>query len=1024
MTNQSNIPDHLLPLKNPDSNQQAEAQPAKTLELLQQAAHDQIELVMQNLPDINQLSQDVQSSHEELQRLDTIIKSINEKITSRFQQEFPNVDPAHIGWVTAYFSSFQGVQDIQDNTKNAFPDLEKSKVDTVIQELYQDPEVANLAQTVNEQNKHEQVILTQANSTLDQAFQSQLQVEQSRDQFQFETGVLLDKNMKANLHLQYKNTEGDIKTTFLDILGVKNTSQGVQFEIRYQNPQDNKTKTIHINKGALSNILYNGNALNRNLSSPQSYNYISGYETLDLDIFKGDLDYIDEGGRGTITVQTQSANSITLSKNITVNGTSKNTLSTQEFSKWATLHKAMPKLSNSELQQAVQKLPRYIARQTSATATPVQSNFELQNGSQFKSLMNQSTIQVQTISPNTVTFTYNNQTITEPNSLFLKTLMTGWFEPDPESANTPSQDSDENQSEGPNEAIAIPTPDESNDKDKEESQDSAENNEAHNEDKLGLAYGGTPAFLKPKTYIDLIGKVLTLDGHIAWVSYSDSETLIKNIVDTIRSNLKISNERALGKAFKNLPLISETMARLESGAKGEISKDHKEYLERIGDWPQWQTIASQEQDPIKFFATCSLLKDKGYLPVHQPAFIANVNRLIASNGNFMSPVSKPNPSNGAEISEQLITFFDKFSEETGTGIEIVEGNSSNMKSAISRFKSQSIETFNNQHEFGMCKLHKLVQKYNETDETVDPHEIKGMLLAAISTGNVPTHELIHYLGMVAGMEKNGRPLISDFGFLDEVKKTFIPATLFMNPAQLNEIKAFYKGALSGYKFKKLEKMDAKLTERLPQDIISKLDAFSYLSNTMRRALDKSDDAIEEGNLDDDHGAYALYTVNHNKFHNSYLFQSNTTRMYRALTAKNGKNALVAFDDYMKGFANTLANKPDSLKSNKGLYKDEYEFIVNSMKNFISLEAGLNKRYDTNSRLSAPSVGEFKDSEKEKIANSKQLISKVLINAGADSTSIDQLMNQDLQPNDLYNLITKLFSQVKPADIKSAFSPNS
>jgi hypothetical protein len=245
----------------------------------------------------------------------------------------------------------------------------------------------------------------------------------------------------------------------------------------------------------------------------------------------------------------------------------------------------------------------------------------------------------------------------------------------------------------------------------------------------------------------------------------------------------------------------------------------------------------------------------------------------------------------------------------------------------------------------------------------------------------------------------------------------------MNPPELNEIKSFYKNALSGHKFAKLEKMDAKFENRLPAQLISQLNAFSYISNTMLRAVDKSDDAIEGGSLDDDHGSFALYSVVHSKFHNSYLFQSKTTRMYRALSSKNGKNAIVNFEAYLEGFKNALSHDLSSVKSSNKLYKDEHDFIINSMKNFISLEAGLNSRYES-TNLSAPSVGEFKPYELDKIKRSKDLISKVLLSSGASTSDINKILNETQSPSDLFDDINRLFNQVKASDIQSVFVQSS
>lgn len=982
---------------------------ADVVDLLAQATHENVEVALSPNLNVEKLGKESQQSIQELSDLEPQLSQAEQLIESQIDQSFPDT-PQDIKDST--ISTFRYIDDLDKiNTliHSFFEDQDSDEVDQLIENLLSQQIIQDYHTNFQKSADNKKTI-AQAKSKLDQVVKDQLQIEYFHRSFTKRTGINLQSNQTTTLSYKYQNPEGQEVESELTITGLHKDKDGnAILSIKYIDPTTQAQTELNVTSYLLENIISASEALPSQITNQKDLDQHHLLTPLGLSFQVGPIDYIADGQASTLEILKSDDTSLELSESVELHGESKSTLSLNEFSKWANLNNAMPQLSKLELEQAVKTLPQSIQTRTGIPAENLPADYQIQTGSTFISQLDNSIITVQELSDTQIKYIFNNTERTKPNSLFLKQLSEGLFVPiktphqEPANENTEAEPSTEKPQTTDEQPISS-----------KESDETSESSEL----KINFQKGG-PSLLSPAFYTGLIQKGLTLNGNVIWMSYTDYSDIINAIVDNYKSSLSISRRRSLGTAFKNHPLIGESMARLDQAAKGEIRDDHKQYLERVGDWPQWQEEAFTQSDPVKFFATCSLLSDNGYLPVTDPRFINNVNKFASSIGK---KVVQPTADNGPQVAEQLIDVFDALSGEKGTGSKIVTGNKSNMDSAVSRFKNQSSDTFNNNTDYGLYKLNKLIKQYKETNNIIDPHEFSGMILAAIESGNVDTLEIMNYLGMAAGIKRNGEYLIKDFGFLDPMKKNFVPGSLFLFPKTLNEIRQFYGKEFSNYNLPKNENIKANFSQRIGPEKAQKLTAFTRLLNTTGRAIVKSTEPVDEGILDNDHGAFGLYVVNHDKFHNTILYQSRTTRQNRALHAKNGRNAMNEFLKIMGEYKTIFdLNGANSFPSDKGNYQDIHEVVKNSMKVYISLESGLLQRAKLDSRsVTAPLVSEneLTPAEKKRIEDSKFLIETVLKKADPSINTKQLLHSDDLTPEEMYKAIQNVFQKVSPADIEA------
>ncbi len=1020
-----NNTNNLNPRENPNTPTGLEEQsdPSQTLELLQNSTSENIEGLLDDPDGLQTLNIQSEKLKTDIEELNASINPISQKVEQEFSQNFPDLNQDQLNWIQIYFLKFKDANKIKNNIiqTKAFPEIDENLLEETIQNLLDDEDIKTLPELYTKLTQKEKEI-QDAISSLNQGIEDLKTLDYLVKKFTEETGIHFNNNLKAYCTVKTINAEGETEDLTMTVIQSKLVQNQAVFKVKYVDPITVDEVEKVFTSEQLKNLLFHGQALNMEINSPKDINHYLDLDRLGLNITKNSLDYVNSDNQvSRIQVVQKFKQKIELSEEVFINSEKKSTLTLAEFLKWATLHKAMPTLNHDQLQEATSKLPDLISSKTSYPREDI-SNYNIQVGSSFNSPIDQLPITITSLDSDQITYNYGpDLQLKATNSMFLRTLMKGLYIPVlPALAQEDSSDSNDTNEE--RDGSLPPNQDLPQDNDQPpETED--QSSESSKKNVQQYEFGSPPNPLDISTWTGLIGKVLTFNGHITYLSYTDwSETLIPKIVDNIRTSLKNKSQLKMGKNFKNLPLIGDDMADIESAAKREQVEAAKSVLDRIGNWRKVQDIICSTDDIFQFIAATNFLKDKGYLPTYNERYLQNVNRLAGNLGMPTFDIPDDIQANRSIIDKYLIDFYDSLLDP-GDGIRMINSNKSNEESSIQEYKRQSSEIFSQNPNWGLTKLHSILTDYRAGKE-IDPHEYKGYLLGAYDSGEVGEVELLTYFVLGNTIkDSNGDTLVKGYeALVASLKKEFIGFNLLLDQ-NLEELSSFFdknilvSGAIpeptGGGSASTLEqRFGAKKAEMITN--------YVYFTNLSVKVTKKQNEYLKDRALKKEHAGYSIFSQDFSSLYKDFAFIPPTSSS--ALTTeqvvqsfKTFPQVLKAYSDVAKAGESEYINDPSKFAGYKGRIK-------NSLMSYILIEGAYTDRVQP--RKGSKAGGDINDQEKKgtksKREQSRKFITEVLVDCLGPSQedSINQLFKAYSKENDkhhetFYQDITSIFQQIDP-----------
>lgn len=927
MNNAYNLNNPYIPEAANDNVEQLEPNPSETLDLLSQATRKSALEVINTGSNLETLHEDVQDAHAELQRLSPQFETAKNTILGKINDQITDLNDDQKQYILDLIKAFHDDEDLKRvlEAPSILEGITEQTATDLVDHLNTDDSLQSFRDIYSEM-KSKEPILQDAASTLLERNIERIKSESLRNKIKRKTGIHLDRNLLGRITLTYLNEFGDEARFPVKIRGLQANQEEPLLEIQYTNPVTRENVNAYISPEKLENVLFASKGLNANISSIEHVHNFHELRSLGLAYQEGsqiEFKSTSNGQINTLQIDTLSDDTLTLSQEVYINGERKSDLTFAEFSKWLYLHKGYPKINSTQLERAIPKLSQIYNRNIQPSTPAEEKQISLESGLTFTSKINNASIVIQSIEDNSISYTYQNSPITQTCSQFLQTLVDGSFLPEksPEQGDTTQDESADNNSSN-------------------EDDDTPETDQPQTKEVSGIEFGGTPAILKVGTYTGAVKSILTLGGNITWFSYDDvAKEIIPKIVDNIKGSLETSNKLKLGKHLKDAPLIGEEFARMESGAKSEIVEDYTQKLNRIGDWKKVQDIIFKTDDVFEFVAATKFLKEKGYLPTFDKRYLDNVKKF---DPKFTYPADIQ--KNRSIVDKNLIDFYDNLLDP-GDGVRNINTNKSNQNSAIQEFARQSEEIFSENTNWGLTRLHKMLESFSQGD-AADPHEYQGYLLGAYNSGEVDIDQLFTYiaLGMTVKDKKGDTMLKGLEGLLSEQKKACIGFNMFLDGSQFEIYKFLQKEILNpDGSVPALPAGENRLgfEDRFGEEKANKIRKFMYWTNLTKTVSKKQNAYLKEGRVEKDFAGYSLFTHDYRDLKTNFVFMSGFAS--GRLTAEQVANAIKTFPNIMDSYAAILSEGPENYISDPGNFPLYEEKIKNAVFTYLLVEAGYTGR---------------------------------------------------------------------------------
>ena len=828
----------------------------------------------------------------------------------------------------------------------------------------------------------------QLSDRINQDHQNELETEKFFDNFNIyrQTGVYIDlTSLPTNLNYNYVNG-GITHTGEFNIEGVLvQKDKTILYEIELTDPVTHSIKKFEFTVGQLINLLHATKAHNivnspdevlkstylkevpnLNLSKDQTFQYLLGGEPKDFKIIE------------------VTADTITIEPSIIFNGKEEDVFAFHDFSKLLNQYQACPQINQSEFIAVLNEMFNYPPEQPIELSKVLFTSIDFTYNSLSSSQVSQ--IAIKSIDDKKVTYTLAGEDYTVPLSVLLSRLVIGRFIPLEKSENTPQTLQSETQTKSPTN-----TPNKTSENPEEQKIES-------NDAKKSFSLLGT------------LSSIMTFGGNITYLNYYTYKTVIGRIVDDIKTNLSIREDARLGSTFSGLQgRVGEHFASLKSSASRKRLEYYQEKAKRIGDWPSLVKSMYKADDVLEFIAICLVLKEKGYLPFMEDRFAKKMKNLgIGDNISL-------NPNDKSERKQEISDAFDKAADEKGFGASLISGNESAASSAVNNFKYQLADTYNSIPDKASTKLHNLIFKHSN-EEVVDPHLVKAHILAAITSGNVNTHEILFYCIAANKLtQKDGTPILNEFNFLEAEIKNWPFINMLFDPSSFNflaeniftsDFKAAFqsKGEISGKKIS--------FKDRLPDSerVISIL-----LSGSLNRMLGKKQSEILDA-MNKDSVPYSVTSADFEVIY-SALFPSRSTP-YPLFNDKTLPKSIDKYHEKLLAYTYTYNQFGDTYKKDKNYGQNYYKEILNSIKNYLLIEASIFGKIveEKDKQKYLPTVNQqTKNSLQSTVDATTPLLQKLL--QYSDSPQKDSLLAgvSNITPENYKKLIEEVIGSIKEED---------
>lgn len=846
--------------------------------------------------------------------------------------------------------------------------------------------------------------IRELNNQISQKIFETYQYEQSINQLiiqtklQTHTGVFIDPfNFPNTLDWEYQDATGTTHQETIEISQASLSDEGeVIFEVNLTHPETKEPQTLYLNQAELINLLNLTQASNQvsdttNVLQNTNFNVLPGLSLAQDQVFE----YSDQGTIKQVTIAQLDPDKVTLDQAVSVEGQSLGTLTPAQFAKWINQHQASPKLDSNSFFQNLNSLAG-LKPENQLTPESI-----LSDQVKFYSQILNSNLKVTAISNDTLTYHLegDENQYEFPFGVFLNQILAGKFILNLSVEQTKTEIDEQDQ--------------ENTKKDEKDEKPDNKSEDKSDDDLAPVSEDSTSksSFNPISSATNMLKATLTLGGNISWYNYFTYKSVIAQIVEDIKGGLSIKEDLRIGQQFEGLwGGVGEHFASMTASAKKKILDSYKAKYERIGSWDAWLKQLYATSEIREFFALCLLLKDKGYLPVNDPKFAQKMLSLGIGKG-----VINPNEKDLSFREKQIIEAFDDAAGERGFGNSLVNGNKSAEQSNVKGFQSQAELIYGENADKALTYLHNLIFDHKNSDKLIDPHEVRGFIMAAISSGEVDTKQIMFYLLMAGSFHNKGQaPLISDFGFLGEIKKTFTAANLFLHP----KFQSFLTESIITPEliqdFSKQKDNKVKFEDRLGKhyDRVSNILLSASLGSQFRS---KQMEYI--ASLDKDFVDYGVTSVEFSSFCGVLYPGPWATKSFNPW---NLPNTINGYNQKLEAYLNLYATDDLRSKFTEDKFGSLHKRILNSVKVYLLAEAAINERIANPDNQVQRVTEENKQKLGDTISSSKKIIKKLLESTGVPQDDIEKIFSSDNQkdPSLYINHLNQVFDSIDEAQFQN------